>query len=46
MRVVVEKLFLSQVLDTGDETLHGGIIHLILLNIISLNYEKEFLFYS
>jgi len=27
MRVVVEKLFLSQVLDTGDETLHGGIIH-------------------
>jgi hypothetical protein len=29
MRVVVEKLFLSQVLDTGDETLHGGIIHKI-----------------
>jgi hypothetical protein len=27
MRVVVEKLFLSQVLDTGDETLYGGIIH-------------------
>jgi hypothetical protein len=29
MRVVVEKLFLSQVLDTGDETLHGGIIHVL-----------------
>jgi hypothetical protein len=29
MRVVVEKLFLSQLLDTGDETLHGGIIHTI-----------------
>jgi hypothetical protein len=32
MGVVVEKLFLSQVLDTGDETLHGGIIHFIFLN--------------
>ena len=27
MRVVVEKLFLSRILDVGDETLHGGIIH-------------------